>query len=235
MSSAALLRVESASPSPDLGIRRRAFRYELRVNNRQRSALGRHAGAARFAYNWGLARHLELFREHEGKKRFTNAIGLHRELNQLKKTADYAWLYAVSKCAPQEGLRNLDYAFSNFFTDRKKAPAEQRGVGFPCFKKKGRSRESFRLTGTIKVFEKHVQLPRLGRLGLKESTEAFRGRILSATVSRESDARWFVSLTVAESIESIPEPPTGARWALIWDSRSWLPFQMNRSVKLPNP
>jgi putative transposase len=32
-----------------------AFRFELCPNNRARSALSSHAGAARFAYNWGLA------------------------------------------------------------------------------------------------------------------------------------------------------------------------------------
>jgi len=33
-----------------------AFRYELDPNNAQRSALASHAGAARYAWNWGLAR-----------------------------------------------------------------------------------------------------------------------------------------------------------------------------------
>ncbi len=191
--------------------RTRAFRYELKVNKKQQTALYRHAGAARFTYNWGLTRRQEIFHNNIGNKRFANAISLHRELNQLKKTEDYAWLYSVSKCAPQEGLRNLDTAFSNFFTDRKKPVSDRRGVGFPRFKKKGRSRDSFRLTGTIKVFEKHIQLPRLGRLRLKETTGAFKGQILSATLSRESDNRWFVSLTVKEMVKPVINVPEGAR------------------------
>lgn len=32
-----------------------AYRYELKPNNKQRTLLAKHAGAARFAYNWGLA------------------------------------------------------------------------------------------------------------------------------------------------------------------------------------
>ena len=76
-----------------------AFRYELDPNKRQRTHLARHAGAARFAYNWGLARRIELFR-HSGLS--TNAIELHRELNRLKPTA-YRWMYDVSKCAPTGG------------------------------------------------------------------------------------------------------------------------------------
>jgi putative transposase len=37
----------------------------------------------------------------------------------LKKT-DYPWMYDVSKCAPQEALRDLEKAFKNFFNNVKK-------------------------------------------------------------------------------------------------------------------
>ncbi|MGH9115608.1 MAG: helix-turn-helix domain-containing protein, partial [Acidimicrobiales bacterium] len=36
-----------------------AFRFELDPNDHTRSALASHAGAARFAYNWGLATVIE--------------------------------------------------------------------------------------------------------------------------------------------------------------------------------
>jgi len=49
---------------------------------------------------------------------------LHRELNRLKK-GKLSWMYEVSKCAPQEALRDLEAAFSNFFGHR---------AGFPNFK-----------------------------------------------------------------------------------------------------
>ncbi|MDN5348466.1 MAG: putative transposase [Clostridia bacterium] len=106
-------------------------------------------------------------------------------------------MYEVSKCAPQEALRDLDRAFKNFFEGR---------AAFPKFKKKG-VHDSFRLTGTIKVFPKHVQLPRLGKVRVKEETTKFRGRILSATLSREAD-RWHVSLQVELEIPD-PAPVEG--------------------------
>ncbi len=99
----------------------RAYRYELDPNVQQRILLARHAGTARFAYNWGLARRMELYQQ-TGKS--TNAIAQHRELNALKKT-EFPWMYEVSKCAPQEALRDLDRAFQNFFRGRK----EGRKVG----------------------------------------------------------------------------------------------------------
>ena len=166
----------------------KAYRYDLKPNKSQLVLLKKHAGCARFAWNWGLAERKRLWEE-EG--RTTNAVEQHRELNRLKKT-DYPWMYEVSKCAPQEALRDLDRAFRNFFEGR---------AAFPRFKKKG-FHDSFRLTGTIKVFPKHVQLPRLGKLRVKEETAKFKGRILSATVSREAD-RWYVSLAVEVEI---PDP-----------------------------
>ncbi len=92
-------------------IAQRAFRTELDLNDVQRTACARHAGAARYAYNWALARKIEAFKA--GQKTPT-AIDLHRELNALKKT-ELGWMYQVSKCAPQEALRNLDRAFDHFF------------------------------------------------------------------------------------------------------------------------
>jgi putative transposase len=56
-------------------------------------------------------------------------------------------------------------------------------------------RDSFRLTGSIKINLNSIQLPRLGKIRAKERTEKFKGRILSATITREAD-RWYVSLTV---------------------------------------
>ena len=184
----------------------RAFKTELDLNNTQKTACMRHAGAARFAYNWGLARKKEAFAN--GEKTPT-AIDLHRELNILKK-AELSWMYEVSKCAPQEALRDLDNAFANFFRRMKEKRAGKKvQVGFPRFKSKKNGPGSFRLTGVIRVFEKAIQLPRLGMLRLKE-----RGylptngiHILSATVS-ERAGRWFVSVQVEMEI---PDPAPAVR------------------------
>src|SRR5215510_9141096 len=89
----------------------RADKTELVLNNQQITACKKHAGAARWAYNWGLARKQDAYRR-TGKSQ--SAMDLHRELNALKLT-DFPWMYAVSKCAPQEALRNLDAAFAHFF------------------------------------------------------------------------------------------------------------------------
>jgi putative transposase len=167
---------------------RQAFRYELAPTAVQRAALANHAGAARWAWNWGLAVRRKVYRR---RGETLTAVDLHRLLNRLKRTSRFAWLYEVSKCAPQEALRDLDRAYANYWRGRKHG----RRVGLPRFKKRGRCPLRFRLTGTIRVEDGAVILPRIGRVTTKEPTGKFCGRILSATCRCEAD-RWYCSLTV---------------------------------------
>jgi len=184
-----------------MSIIQRAYKTELDLNDQQITACKKHAGAARWAYNWGLQRKQEAYRA-TGKS--LSAIDLHRELNALKQTA-VPWMYAVSKCAPQEALRNLDSAFAHFFrrTQFKKHGKLRGKVGYPKRKSRKRRLGSFRLTGSIIVFPNAIQLPRLGRLRLKERgylpTDA---KILSATVTEQS-GNWQVSVLV-EQEQAVP-------------------------------
>jgi len=140
-----------------MGTIQRAYKTELNLNDRQTTACRKHAGAARWAYNWGLRRKRDTYRA-TGKS--PPAIDLHRELNALKQT-DVPWMYEASKCAPQEALRNLDNAFAHFFrrANLKKQGKLRGKVGFPAFKTRKRGLGGFRLTGAIVVFPDAVQLP----------------------------------------------------------------------------
>lgn len=177
----------------------RAYRVELDPNNVQLTALMRHVGCARFAYNWGLQRKQEVWWMNQlpvPPLKTPTAIDLHRELN-LRKKSDLGWMYESSKCAPQEALRDLDRAYRNFFEGRAR---------FPRFHSRHRGIGSFRLTGSVKVEESHLSLPRLGRLKLKERRYLpHRVHPLSATVS-ERAGRWYVSLSVEEERPYLVRP-----------------------------
>jgi putative transposase len=175
----------------------RAYKTELDLNDRQITACKRHAGAARYAYNWGLARKQEAYKATGNRP---SAIDLHRELNAFKKT-ELPWMYAVSKCAPQEALRNLDNAFAHFF---RRCTLKQEGklkgkLGYPQRKTKKKGLGSFRLTGSVVVFPDAIQLPRLGRLRLKEHgyLPVAGVKILSATVCEQA-GHWYVSVQVEQ-------------------------------------
>jgi len=175
----------------------RAYKTELDINDKQRTLLIQCSGTARWAFNWGLARRIQEYKE-TGKS--SNAIEQHRQLNALK-SAEYPWLYNYSKCIPHEALRDLDKAYQNFFRrvkNGKKIP------GFPKFKSRKKGIGSFRLAGAVHVTETHIKLPRIGWLRLKEHGYIpIDGiHILSVTVS-ESAGRWFVSVQCKQEIETI--------------------------------
>ncbi len=75
----------------------RGYRTELDLNNEQITACKKHAGCSRFAYNWGLARKQEVYKQ---TGRSISAMELHRELNALKQT-DFPWMY---ECCGHEWL-----------------------------------------------------------------------------------------------------------------------------------
>src|SRR5712692_10264008 len=187
-------------------MRKRGYKTELDLTNEQITACLKHAGCARKAYNWGLARKQEA---HAQGEPMPAARQLHRELNALKAT-EFPYMYEVSKCAPQEALIDLDHAFKHFFrkVTLKKLGKWHGKCGYPKFKSRKKGIGGFRLTGAMHVFEKSIQLPRLGPLRLKEKLYLpSRAKIGSATISEQA-GRWYVSLCVHEE-PAEPTPATG--------------------------
>src|SRR3989442_5704624 len=180
----------------------RAYKTELALDDAQLASLYNHAGAARFAYNWGLEwkSNVRVFNILPHPKLKTpTAVDLHRELNKLKK-GKLSWLYEVSKCAPQEALRDLDVAFSNFFEHR---------AGFPNFKSRKRGAGSFTLYGDISVRPGEVRLPKIGWVRLKERGYILsKAHIISVKVS-ERARRWYVAVNIVEERRKGPLPPPG--------------------------
>ena len=133
-------------------------------------------------------------------------------------------MYDVSKCAPQEALRDLDMAKKRWFKKQARKPR---------FKKRGRCRDSYRMTGAIKTTKKHIQLPKVGKIRTKEDTSKLKGRILSATISRSAD-RWFCSLRVLRSVEE-PERPTGKPVGIDLGIKSFVVDSNKEFIKAPKP
>lgn len=189
---------------PRLGYVKQAFRLELDPNDRERWALASHAGGSRYAWNWGRDRVTDaIARKAAGETvRLPNAMALNKEWNEWKKTSGKAdWWPANSKCVYQEAFRDLEAALKAHWESRDGRRKGER-VGFPRFKYKGRSPDKFRLYGTFYVHHRHVYLPRLGAIRIKESgsklaegISAGMIGIKSASIRREAD-RWFVSFQV---------------------------------------
>ncbi|MCY7333906.1 MAG: helix-turn-helix domain-containing protein, partial [Pseudanabaena sp. CAN_BIN31] len=90
------------------------FKTQLKLNNKQRTMLAKHAGVARHAWNWGLSA-TKFILDHnkanpDSKFKFPSAIDLHKLLVKLVKPEN-PWYYEVSKSSPQFALRDLRTAW----------------------------------------------------------------------------------------------------------------------------
>ena len=138
-----------------------AYRFALDPSPAQERVLRSHAGASRFAWNWGLAKCRERY-EAEGK--WYSGAELHKLWNAEKKQDPaLAWWAENSKCACQEAFRDLDRALRDFVKS-KKGQRKGRRLGFPRFKKRGKCRDSFRFgAGVMRCGRASVTLRSLSR------------------------------------------------------------------------
>jgi len=163
-----------------------SHRIRLDLNNVQASWFNRCAGAARFVYNFGLARWQELYKA--GEK--TSWQNINAELN-ARKTVEFPWLRELPWKIPNTALSDLGQAFSNFF---RRVKAGQK-PGYPKFKKRGRCRESFCIEGRVVTFdERKVKLPKLGWVRTREALR-FPGKVLSVRFTKQA-GHWYASAQV---------------------------------------
>lgn len=173
--------------------RLRVHKIRLSPNNHQRGYLAQSAGVSRFAYNWALATWQQWYEEYKNgvRDKTPSHRAIRDHLTNIKRV-EYPWMLNVSKCVPQEAIAQLGAAFDGFFKGRAK---------YPKFKKKGKSRDSFKITGDhIKVDGKHLRISKSPGWIKMTETLRYEGRIISVTFSRTSN-HWYAS-TLVEVNES---------------------------------
>ncbi|MET7395949.1 IS607 family element RNA-guided endonuclease TnpB [Dactylosporangium sp. NPDC005572] len=192
-----------------------AYRFALDLTAVQERVVLAHAGAARVAHNWALARVKAVMDQRTAERSYGVPDGqltpsMSWSLPALRKVWNAAkaevapWWAECSKEAFSTGLDALARGLKNW-ADSRNGRRAGGPVGFPRFKSRHRSTPSVRFTtGTIRIDpdRMHVVLPRLGRLKLHESARKLArrvtngtARIMSATVRRDG-GRWHVAFTV---------------------------------------
>ncbi|MEY4936796.1 MAG: hypothetical protein RIS64_3155 [Bacteroidota bacterium] len=162
----------------------KSIKVRLELNNEQRSLAAQHAGTARYAYNWGLAKSQTVY---QATQKRPTAVDLHKEWVVYKNT-EATWAQSVSKCAPQEAFRNLNKAYQRAF--------KMEQVRLPKFKKKGQ-KDRFYLEGSIHLKGNRIKLPKLGWVKCSETLP--QGIVVkNVTVSRHAH-HWFVSFKMPYS------------------------------------
>lgn len=103
----------------------------LLPSNKQKTKLFQYANTARFAYNWALGREQENYKN--GGK-FISDCDLRKELTQLKRTDDYAWLNNVSNNVTKQAIKDACEAYRHFLKDIQNfLVSKARGIQFQSF------------------------------------------------------------------------------------------------------
>jgi putative transposase len=189
------------------------YRFALDPTPTQVRLLASHCGAARKAFNEGLAQVRRCLDQREAERSYGVPGDLLTEVPwtlpalqrwwNLHRDELAPWWAENSKEAYKSGLGALARGPKQWSASRS---GKRRGarIGFPRLKSRRRARVSCRFTtGAIRVEDAtHVVLPRIGRIHTHESATALlskvkagQARILAATASFDG-RRWYCSFTV---------------------------------------
>ncbi|MEJ2620239.1 MAG: transposase [Candidatus Thiodiazotropha sp.] len=178
--------------------RLQAFKYELMPTGEQQRQMRRFAGSCRFVFNKALALQKEL---HEQGEKKLGYAGLCKLLTGWRNNTDTAWLADAPVHPLQQTLKDVERAYTNFFSKR---------ADFPRFKKKGHS-DSFRYPDPKQIkldqANNRLFLPKLGWVRYRNSRNVL-GTVKNVTVN-QSSGKWFVSIQTEREVEP-PLPQGGA-------------------------
>jgi putative transposase len=173
----------------------KAYRYRFYPTTEQESLLRRTMGCVRLVYNKALDARTSGWYERSERIDFVQTSAM---LTDWKKQEDLDFLNDVSSVPLQQGLRNLQKAFTNFWAGRAK---------YPNFKKKH--------SGGSAEFTKAAFRWRDGQVFLAKCTEALPIRWSrdlpegcepsTITIKLEASGRWFASLLVDTDIAQLPK------------------------------
>jgi len=118
-----------------------------------------------------------------------------------KYKEEFPFLKEVDSLALANAQLNLDKAYKNFFRDK--------SVGFPRFKSKKNPVQSYTTNnqnGTVSLIDhKFVKVPKLKSLIKIKLHRRPKGMIKSATISRHSSGKYYISLLCKEEISELPQ------------------------------
>ena len=173
----------------------KAYKFRLYPTNDQRGFINRTLGCKRFVYNY----YLNYLKDNNGINRFD----LHKDLPKLKEENEF--LKEVDSTVLCSAVDDLCKAFNDYYAKRK---------GYPKFKSKF-SKQSYRTSCVrsrykekeysnieVDLLTRNIKLPKLGKVNIRgfRNKERIEGKILNATISRETTNKYYVSVLVEEDI-----------------------------------
>ena len=170
----------------------KAYKYRIYPSKKQKEMIKVHFGACRFVYNWALEQKIKTYEQ--TKKSISRFDLQHVLVHEIKPSNE--WLKEANSQALLASLVNVESAFTKFFREKS---------GFPKFKSKKNPVQSYQMPQHYTVdFEKQkIKLPKIGKVKAILHRR-FEGSLKTATISKSSTGKYFISVFVDDGIE-LPE------------------------------
>lgn len=125
-----------------------------------------------------------------------------RITNLVPLKEEFEFLNSVDACALQQSVRDLNSAFDNFFKNRGH-------FGFPKFKSKHNLKQSYRTPynrGNANILDnKHLKLPKLGKVKTKRFDIPEIYRIFSITVEKTATGKYYATICIETDVQHLPK------------------------------
>jgi len=171
----------------------KAYKFRMYPNDKQKKLIHKTFGCTRFIYNYFLNE----CKENGYKKSYDMC-------NKLKELLiEYPFLKEVDSCSLRNSIFNLEDSYKNFFENRS---------NYPKFKSKF-NKQSYRTSCIrssykgnnysnieIDLKNRKIKLPKLGLVDIRgyRNLDNINGRIINATVEKETTDKYYVSVIIEE-------------------------------------
>ena len=175
----------------------KGIRVRLYPTEEQKILINKTIGCCRFVYNQTLA---DCKRLYEQTQHFPSQNKRIKNLVPLKEVHEF--LKEVDSTALQQSVRDLNSSLNNFFKNRGH-------FGFPKFKSKRNLKQTYRTPyngGNADVVDnKHLKLPKLGKVKTKrfDMTEVYK--IFNITVERTNTGKYYASICIETEVQPLPK------------------------------
>ena len=180
-----------------MAIVQKGIRVRLYPTSEQKTFINKTIGCVRLVYNHTLEICKSSY-EQTGhfipkNKRITDLVPLKDEFEFLKE---------VDSKALQQSVRDFNSALDNFFRNGNH-------FGFPLFKSKHKGRQSYRTpwdNGRADVLDnKHIKLPKLGKVKTKRFDMPEVYKIFNITVEKTTTGKYYASICIETEVQSLPK------------------------------
>lgn len=178
----------------------KAIKVRLYPTKDQEILMSKSAGVARFVYNWGL-NYLNTY--YKDNKKSLSIGNLRKIFTELRNSEEFPWLRETSSEIPQQALKDLGDAFSDFFKGTH---------DYPRFKKKNKCETSFfHLNNKFVVNNKRIKLEKIGFVKMKDEDRLPIGNYKKDKIKvtnpriKHNGHYWYLSLgfEVSANIKSV--------------------------------